>query len=161
MFFFKQRMSIPDYCSPAFGLLFSYEQARYWISFKAQSNDRLLQGAEDDVFISNMCAANIQLLSVAINKTCKNIVLASELYGFIDAYLAKHGLSSLRPLKDTYNSAFGSSRVDGVLAMAQLLSHRVSANGLSQDSVLQIRNDMYSSLAKYYISLKKIKLIVS
>lgn len=159
--FFKRRVTVPQYCETRLNMLFSPEQTKIWTSFKSQSIDAALRDADSQMFLDNIRAAHLQLLTTAINKTYMNMDLFSEVSNYIGTYLEQATFSNLGPIKTAYNSAFGSSPADGILVMAQLLSARVAAGRLSQDTIMDIRSLMYAGLASFFGDFKKVKIVTS
>jgi hypothetical protein len=159
--FFKRRVTVSEYCETRLNWLFSSEQTKILTSLKTQSDDPALCCADKEIFLKNLRAAHLQLLSMAITKTYMTINLFAEVATFIATYLERVGLTELTSLQKEYNGAFGSSAVDGVLSMVQLLSRTVAAGHFSEDTVAELQKLMYGSLAWIMDDFRKVKIVSS
>ncbi|HEU0220369.1 MAG TPA: hypothetical protein VFQ98_06155 [Gallionella sp.] len=159
--FFKKRVSVPQYCDARLSILFSQEQARQWVCLKDEFPDATLRNVDEQLFLDEMRAAHLQLISLAITKQYHDIEIAMEVSACVSSFLAKGGNQKLEDAEHTYNQAFGSSPTDGVLAMARLFSTRVAKGALSQETVADIRETFYSALASVFADFKQVKIVAS
>ena len=135
--FFKKRITVPQYCATRLELMLSPWQDDMWMDLKRSSTDAALRKAQDQMFLDNMHAAHLQLMGVALGRTYHNFNMAIEASQCVTSLLKTRGLSRLESIKETYNTAFGSSPADGVLAMANLVSARVANGDLAPATITE------------------------
>ena len=155
---FKRRISVSEYCTTRLDLLLSPQQAKIWTSARAASPDPAFRQWDQAVFLANMRAAHLQLLGIPITRSYP-FGLSMEASEFIDDYLARSEHEGLKPLVLEYNSAFGSSPTDGVLAMAQLFGDKVGEGRLAEATIRQLWEDFYAALRSVFDDFKKVRLV--
>jgi len=120
-------------------------------------HDPHLDAADQDQYLANLRAINIELMHIAIAKNYASACMdANE---FIERYLNEHGLSAIELLRCEYNSAFGSSSTDGVEQMALLFAHKLTGSKMSSAALQSYYHEFYNVLRTYFEEFKSITLV--
>ncbi|MGA3055226.1 MAG: hypothetical protein ABSD63_13530 [Candidatus Korobacteraceae bacterium] len=158
--FFKNKVNVADYCSGKLTRLFSQEREATWNDLRIRCNDAQLNQADNDAYYSNLRAAMITLMSIAIAKNCSvdSMVHAG---GFVADYLDKRGLTQIDSLCSEYSRAFGGSSTDGVQQMVLLFAEKLTQSNMGEPTKQQFYAEFYAMLRALFEEFKSVKLVTT
>jgi hypothetical protein len=159
--FFKKKVVVADYCYGKLQMLKLPETVAFWGGLKDLSDDPVFRDTSSERVAEQLFAAHIQLLSMSINKQYRDINLHAAVHGCVQSFIAQHFQPSMETLVRMYNSAFGSSPTDGVLAMVHLLDMTVADGRLNDKTRAMLYDVMYAFVSARFADFKGIKLVVS
>lgn len=156
---FRRKLSVSEYCATRLDTLFSTQQTELWLQLKQSWSDRAVATAADDFYLTNLRAAHIEVLSMAVAKKYADIYMSLEMEKSITIFLDNHHQSAIKDLLPLYNRALASLPSDGILGIAQFFAAQVCHNNCSQDTVLAFAAQLYAALESIRQDFKFIKLI--
>jgi hypothetical protein len=160
--FFKRKISVDEYCKTRLDLLFSDQQTQVWLQLKQSWPDFKYLSVNDHLYLMHLRAAHIEILLMVV---IKKFVLRNNIYDevdeFIDNYLNEHNESNITDLLPLYSHALGSSPIDGILAMANLIANSLYQDKCSQEIILLFRAQLYGAIDLIRADFKKVKLFPS
>jgi hypothetical protein len=157
--FFKRKISVSEYCGTRLDLLFSSQQTELWLKLKYSWPDNAIVSANDDLYLTHLRAAHIEVLSMAVTKKYIDMNISIEMANFINNFLDNHAQSRIKYLLPLYNRALAALPQDGILGIAQFLAEQLSQNNSSQDTVLAFGGQLYGALESIRADFKQIKLV--
>ncbi len=157
--FFKRKISVSEYCRTRLDLLFSSQQTELWLQLKQAWPDKAIVTANDDLYLTNIRAAHIEVLSMAVTKKYADIYISIEMSKSINSFLDHHAQSTIKNTLPLYNRALASIPQDGILGIAQFLAEIICQNNCSQDTVLAFGGQLHGALESIHADFKQIKLV--
>lgn len=157
--FFKRKISVSEYCTTRLDLFFSSQQTELWFQLKQAWPDDAVVTANDDLYLTHIRAAHIEVLSMAVTKKYADIYISIEMGKFINNFLDHRAQSTIENLLPLYSRALASLPSDGILGIAQFLAEQICQNNCSQDTVLAFGAQLYGALESIRADFKQIKLV--
>lgn len=100
----------------------------------------------------------VELVLIAVAKNCSWDV-SSDVRAYVVGYLNERGMNDLYALQREYNQAFGGSGTDGVTAMVDLLSEKLTDSRMSENTKQQFYVEFYAMLNVFFDDFKSMQLI--
>ncbi|MGB5107111.1 MAG: hypothetical protein WBP29_02865 [Candidatus Zixiibacteriota bacterium] len=157
--FFKRKIPVSEYCTTRLDLLFSPQQAELWLQLKRSWPDISVVHASNDVYLTNIRAAHIEVLSMAVTKRSRDIYVSVTMQRSIETYLDQHSYMTVKALLPMYARALASFPPDGILGIAHFLAESVCPSGYSEDTVIGFGGQLYGALESIRGDFKQVKLI--
>lgn len=152
-------MSLRDYCNSKFDYLFSNQFEIYANNLKSEVGDVFACEIDQNKYLDHFKGAFLELLGVAFSRTLKRdqrydvMLLEKE-------YLKNHNSEKLDSLHQIYNSAFGSSSVDGVMQMAICFADQFPVNNVESNIVIKVYHEgFYQILNTIFDELKRVRFV--
>lgn len=162
--FFKQKLSVENYCGRNFAPLFSREREAAWESLRRACNDSALSAVEAPLYYDHLRAVFIQLLLVAVSKSC-GVDASSDAHVFAIMYLKRHNYPEIDETYKGYNQAFAQSGLapnrDGVGEMVTHFADVLTSGRLQQATIERLYVEFYGILKIFFDDFRSIKLVPS
>lgn len=157
MFGFRKKITVRQFWGPRLEGMFSGKNEPGWDYLKQSFEDPALSAVESKVFYAHVQAMTIEIVSIAITKSCSmDTSTASRV--FVGKFLRDNHHEDVSRLEGQYNSAFGSSATDGIRKVVEYFSASVSDSTLKSETINGIYSTLYQLLASIFSMLKEIKL---
>jgi hypothetical protein len=161
MVFFKQKISVNDFCIPRCDFIFSFIGKKFMDDFLNNSgDDKLLNIDPKEIYYKHFEAIYLQLLGVTI---AKNYIgdISLEWIRIRDDYLRSKGYDDIIELILMYSSIFGSSYVDGIKEIVLFFIEKLTGSKPNENCLKYCRDRFYSILSSFYDEITKVKLVPS
>ena len=157
--FFKKKVPLKNYCIIKFDFICSGSGSTIADYLKNQCGNNFVSQVDEATYMSHFRGAFLVLLGVAFSRTLKR----NQRYDVMhmqNEYLKSKGLQKLGDLAHMYNSAFGSSPVDGIMAIAICFAENVTVEGIDPKLVAKAHHDGFKGIIIEILDdLKGIKLV--
>ena len=90
--------AVGDYCNRKLERLFSQDREATWESLRNRCNDASLNSVDAGLYYANLRAAMLELMLIAITKSCSDIKVRGDTRVFVDDYLNGRGLTGIASL---------------------------------------------------------------
>jgi len=157
--FFKKKIALRDFCRQKLDFILSDEGKALADDCRKQCGADFVSNSDADQYLAHFRGAFLQLLGVAFSRTLKRDQ-RYDVMSFEKEYLNSNGMGELEDIHRLYNSAFGSSFVDGVEQMALCLAEQFQTSGVDATSIARVHYDgFYNVLRELFDEIKKVKLV--
>ncbi len=157
--FFKKKISLKEYCLSKFNYILSEDFIALFDNTNNKINFTYTDKEDKENSLANFKAVYLQLIGITFSRhlTREQRYAARSLE---DEYFEEKKIRNLKILRRIYNSAFGSSPVDGVEQMAIVFAENIQSNNIDKEIVRSTYYEVfYDILNEFFSELKKIKLI--
>ena len=160
MFFFKKKISLKEFCHSKCDFIFSEGGKSLMFNFLDKCNDKSLIINHRGDYFENFTAVYRQLLGIALVKNCSREI-ALEGQFILNEYFESIGFTDkFTEIYRQYNSAFGSSSVDGIKPMVFTFIDNVIGTKPSDEDFKLFYDGFYSILSSLFNEIKKVKLVI-
>lgn len=157
--FFKTKVPLKDFCHQKFDFILSDEARTMADQFRHRCGTDFATQTSPDEYLAHFRGAFLELLGVAFSRILKRDQRYDVMF-MEKEHLKAHGYAELDDLHRLYNSAFGSSPVDGVEQMAVCLAEHMQVQDTDVATVIQVHHDgFYTILNGLFSEIRKIKLV--
>jgi len=157
--FFKTKVPLKEFCRQKFDFILSDEVRSMADQFRNRCGTDFAAHVDPDEYLAHFRGAYLQLLGVVFSRSLKRDQRYDVMF-MQKEYLKTKGCAELDDLHRLYNSAFGSSPVDGVEQMAVCFAEHVQAQGTDTATIIRVHHDgFYRILKDVFSEIKKIKLV--
>jgi hypothetical protein len=157
--FFKKKVPLKEFCHQKFDFILSDEARTMADQFRNRCGTDFTAHVDQEKYLAHFRGAFLEFLGVVFSRTLNRDQRYDVM--FIEKeYLKTKGYTELDYLHRLYNSAFGSSPVDGVEQMAICLTEHLQIQGVDTATVMRVHHDgFYRILKDLFSEIKKIKLV--
>ena len=155
--FFKKKIDVEDYCAGNLKALFSPEREGTYERLRQACADPALTSADPKLYFDHIRAVVIQLLLVAITKSCTPDI-SSDGQVCVMIYLRQQALSHIDTFRKIYNGAFGSQPQDGVAGMVEAFAREVTDSAIRPETAQRLYVEFYAILPGLFQDFESIKL---
>lgn len=158
MSLFKKRVAVQDFWEQRLAGMFSGKNEPGWDVLKKSFQDPALEAVEAKDFYKHMQALTIEIVSIAIAKSC-SIDVSFDSGAYVEKFLQDNAHTDITPLITLYSRAFGSSSTDGIKEMVSAFSQNVADSQLAPATLEGFNNTLYLLLRQIFKLLDGIKLV--
>lgn len=157
--FFKERIAIRDFCQQKLDFILLDTGKALADDYRKRCGVDFVTNSDADQYLAHFRGAFLALLGVAFSRTLKRDQ-RYDVMSFQKEYLDSKGMAELEHLHRLYNSAFGSSYVDGVEQMALCFAKQFQTSGVDTTPIARVHYDgFYDVLRELFDEIKKVKLV--
>ncbi|MBI5868609.1 MAG: hypothetical protein HZB43_10020 [candidate division Zixibacteria bacterium] len=160
---FKRKVSVNEYCTTRFDLLFSAEQAERWLEIKRSSPDPVIAAIGAEFYLKHLRAVHFLLLSMAVRE---RYAWESDIMMGLDVcsrrYLESHKSTYEGNLAELYYQRYRRSNTlpkNRLFETAEFMLDCLCDEKCSQESVLALQEQLDSACASFRADFREIKLI--
>lgn len=147
---FKKKVKIIDYCKKKNDFIFSSKGDKIMNDLFQENIKK--EKIQSEKFRNHFIAVHIQLMGIAFSRTIsRDLRKRAIIYNM--RYLKDKNASNIDKLGRKYNSAFGSSIIDGIQPMAE-----ITANEFGVDSKI-FYDAYYGTLEAFFMDIEGVKLV--
>jgi hypothetical protein len=165
---FKKKVPYQAYCTSCVQAALENTDDATLEEFQKSCGDDALNAADRYIYQNHLRALFIEMLLIAIAKTCRMIDMRLQAQIFVNQKLKELNLGEVSDLCHTYSQVFASpspadiaNGTDGIRSMACHFNGVVCAGRLKRDTIDRLHAELYAVFESHVKDFKRIKLTSS